>query len=81
MTPRLTATSCDAERIFRNSSHLWQPPDWLSCLPICCAPAAGAACNALMVVWQALACFALPSALVYASEKRSRRIFLETVSD
>ncbi|KAL4432422.1 hypothetical protein ABPG77_001721 [Micractinium sp. CCAP 211/92] len=41
----------------------------------------GAACNALMVVWQALACFALPSALVYASEKRSRRIFLETVSD
>lgn len=42
---------------------------------------AGAACNALMVVWQALACFVLPSALVYASEKRSRRIFLETVSD
>ncbi|KAL4430673.1 hypothetical protein ABPG75_005929 [Micractinium tetrahymenae] len=41
----------------------------------------GAACSALMVVWQALACFALPSALVYASEKRSRRIFLETVSD
>lgn len=38
----------------------------------------GGACNALMFIWQALACFALPCALVYASERRSRRIFLET---
>lgn len=41
----------------------------------------GGACNALLGVWQAVTCFALPFALVYASEKRSRRIFLDTVSE
>lgn len=41
----------------------------------------GGACNALMFVWQALACFVLPCALVCTSEKRSRRIFLETIAD
>jgi hypothetical protein len=34
----------------------------------CALPlAAGAACNALMTVWQAVACYGLPCALVYAS--------------
>lgn len=46
--------------------------------PLCCA---GGACRALMALWQALACGALPCALVYVLERRSRRIFLETVSD
>ncbi|PRW58718.1 copper responsive regulator 1 isoform A [Chlorella sorokiniana] len=41
----------------------------------------GGACTALMLSWQALACFAVPCTLLYASEKRSRRIFLQTVSD
>lgn len=40
----------------------------------------GGACNALLVAWQVVACFGLPCALVYASERRSRRIFLEAVS-
>jgi hypothetical protein len=49
--------------------------------PRCCPGHAGGACNVLMVLWQVLACFALPCTLVYVSERRSRRIFLETVSD
>ena len=31
----------------------------------------------MLVLWQALTCFALPCAFVYVSERRSRRIFLE----
>ncbi|KAL4859578.1 Teosinte glume architecture 1 [Chlorella vulgaris] len=41
----------------------------------------GGACKLLLMVWQALACFALPCALVYASEKRSRRIFTQVMAD
>jgi hypothetical protein len=46
-----------------------------------CWSAAGGACKLLLMVWQALACFALPCALVYVSEKRSRRIFTQGMAD
>lgn len=41
----------------------------------------GGACKLLLMVWQALACFALPCALVYVSEKRSRRIFTQGMAN
>jgi hypothetical protein len=42
---------------------------------------AGGLCHAGLLAFQLGACFVLPCTLVYLTERRSRRIFLETVVD